>query len=417
MNPYGKIDNLSKFINEDFGRGFKYKDDKQSIKMAQMVFDEIIKSNYKNVIFIESGTAPLFKIITLLPEYKVSDINFIQLKIPRDLNFNLFDWFKLYLSKTELNQNVLINNHLLPRCNYLKNLCDKTNLDNLIQKKPFTIIDSINDNFDYNYNILKQFNKVLYGTKLSKFFNSKFLVFDEYINAGTIIRNFNLFAKLFNIKPDFKLSAFCMFLEKPNLVDKIAFTLYSKETELECYTNGAYPFENRIDLIGYYFYSADTFEKIYLDDLLNVLNEGKNCKAFYKTIKDYILKNDLLSKLKSNCVEEQVRNYIRIEDIARYIIKDLEFKLYGISKYYDFLDQVFEIYAPAWSPMPVKNHLDYWNAFEKLKCNIKYSESILRKYKKYRTFILNQILKKFSTYRINWLKRINKKLGEIYEYY
>ena len=80
------------------------------------------------------------------------------------------------------------------------------------EKKSFNIrkneeqIDEKNKK-EYN-NTNENFNIVLNGTKLYEIFNQKFLLFDEYINAGTIIRNFNGLVRLFNNRPDFKLSAF-----------------------------------------------------------------------------------------------------------------------------------------------------------------------------------------------------------------
>jgi hypothetical protein len=39
--------------------------------------------------------------------------------------------------------------------------------------------------------MIKRFNDILKGTYLYDIFQTPFLVFDEYINAGTIIRNLN----------------------------------------------------------------------------------------------------------------------------------------------------------------------------------------------------------------------------------
>ena len=207
---FGKVDNLNMFVHPKFNESFEFMDDKQSIKLAKNILKEFVKSEFKNIVVIESGTSPLISIIKKLKDYKNVDFNIIQIKIPRDLNFNLFEWFKTYLSKEELGQ----------REEKLKKLCDNFKLEDFIGKEKFTIYDSINDDREYSSQTLK-FQEILEGTKIYEIFNNKFLLFDEYINAGTIIRNFNGIVRLFTNKPNFKLSAYCMFLDNPKEYEKI----------------------------------------------------------------------------------------------------------------------------------------------------------------------------------------------------
>ena len=192
-----------------------------------------------------------------------------------------------------------------------------------------------------------------------------------------------------------------MFLDNPENYDKIAFTLYNNSTELECYRNGAYPFENRIDLIGYYYFiTEESFEKIYLKDLQEEVRDfvqNADITNFYNYLNDLIIKNNLLSKLKENLQEEQVQKYVTNNDIIRLVFKYIDEKIYGKNKYADFLDQVFELYAPSWSPMPVIFHLDYWNGFEKIKQQIdKLCLEIEQEYKINRFAIIETALKKLS---------------------
>ena len=321
---FGKIDNLSAFTHPDFNMKFQYMDETQSIRMAKSILQKIKESGYKNIVVIESGTSPL---VAMIKRFEPS-INFIQLKIPRDLNFNLLKWFESYLDVEEFRAREVS----------LRTACKNINLSEVIKGENFNIYDSIIDNFEYNLEGFEEFHNILKGTKLFEVFNSEFLVFDEYINAGTIIKNFQTISKLFCLKPKFKLSAFCMFLDNPEELEEIAFTLYHKKTELECYMNGAYPFENRIDLIGYYYFvDENNFEKIYLENLAKEFSVSSKIR-FY----DKLQNTGYLQKLKSYCVEEQVAAFVKEEDIGRYIIKSLEEKLFGKTKYSDFLDQIFK---------------------------------------------------------------------------
>ena len=363
---FGKVDNLNMFIHPKFNESFKFMDDKQSVILAKTIYEEFQKSNFKNIVVIESGTSPLIAIMKKLDEFRDCNFNIFQLKIPRDLDFNLLAWFNAYLSKEEKEEVIDFNTKSLTRYEALKEICESFSLEEFVGNDKFTIYDSVNNNKEYNLSNI-DFNKVLNGTKLYEIFNQEFLLFDEYINAGTIIRNFNGVVRLFNNQPKYKLSAFCMFLDNPKKYDNIQFTLYDNSNELNCYRNGAYPFENRIDLIGYYYFITNTdFEKVYLDELKEeVKDNSTDLNKFYTQLNNLIDEQKILSILKNNFNEEQVKNYVSNKDIMRFIFKYLDEKIYGKNKYADFLDQVFELYAPSWSPMPVIYHLDYWDGFAK----------------------------------------------------
>lgn len=388
------MDNLSMFVHPKFNEKFKFMNSQQSIQLAKKVLEEFLKTKIKNIVVIESGTSPLIAIIKNLEEYENADINILQVKIPRNLNFNLYEWFETYLTKEELSL----------RAEKLKKLCQNFDLEKYIGNEKFTIYDSIKDEKEYG-NQTVDFQEILKGTKIYEIFNSEFLLFDEYINAGTIIRNFNGMVRLFTNKPNFKLSAYCMFLDNPEKYEKIAFTLYDNSTELECYRNGAYPFENRIDLIGYYYFITEKhFEKIYLKDLQNeIKNQNIDIKNFYNHLNDLITKNNLLNKLKENLQEEQVQKFVTNTDIIRFTFKYIDEKIYGKNKYADFLDQVFELYAPSWSPMPVIFHLDYWNGFEQIKQEIdSLCSEIEEEYKQNRFGIIDLELKALNENKKKW---------------
>jgi hypothetical protein len=114
--------------------------------------------------------------------------------------------------------------------------------------------------------------------------------------------------------------------------------------------------------------------------------------------------SNILEAFKDGLTEYQVKSFVTNFDIARYLIKHLEKTLNGENEYYDFLDQVFEMYAPAWSPMPVKNHLDYWNGFKSIEKEIDIvALSMLELYKKYRNNIIKHILSILIRSRANWV--------------
>jgi hypothetical protein len=105
-NPYGNIDNLSAFTHPIFNQKFRYMNDIESINMAHTLISKFIQSGYKNIIVIESGTSPLINIMKRLKDY---NLNMFQIKIPRELDFDLFGWFTTYLTEEELREIISID--------------------------------------------------------------------------------------------------------------------------------------------------------------------------------------------------------------------------------------------------------------------------------------------------------------------
>lgn len=402
---FGEVNNLAGFVHPKFNKEFKFMNERQSVNLARKILEEFIKTNIKNILVIESGTSPLIDIIKRLPEFKRTDLNLIQIKIPRDLDFDLLGWFKEYLNISEYER---IKNGL-------KELCDNFSLEELVGNDKFSIYDSIEGRQEYEVST-KKFQECLKDTELAKVLSSEFLVFDEYINAGTIIRNLNGMIKLFTDNKNYKLSSYCMFLDYPKEIKKIAFTLYDNSTELDCYSNGAYPFENRIDLIGYYFFiDKNNFSKVYLDDLKrDVADEIKGIGVinFFNKLNNSINEYYLVDKLKNAITVDQVKRYVDNTDIIHFILKDLEEYLFGKSIYSDFFDQVYELYAPAWSPMPVVNHLDYWKGFAIVKEEIRMIyDDISSEYEQVRFDIVNYVLDILLDNKKKYELRIDGEIG------
>lgn len=402
MQCFKHLDNLSGYTNPDFGCGFAYMTPSQSVSLAKSVLSKFVQSGYQNIIVIESGTAPLIEIIKKLPAFKKTNLNIVQLKIPRDLNFNLLAWLRQVLPRSEFEP---IKAKLAP-------LCKRTNLSQCISNNKFNIYDSLLNNFTYDLASLLPFNNLLSSTTLSKLMQNEFLVFDEYINAGTIIRNFNLMAKLFNVNAAYKLSAFAMFVENSKHCKQIAFSLFDKSSELACYAGGAYPFENRIDLINYFYYSSpQTFQKVQLSTLRSKFLPFKNAQTvqgFEGQLNAFIAKHNLVKNVQNACTEPEVAKHINKHDVSRFLLRQLELDINGTSIYHEFLDQAYELFAPAWSPMPVKNHLSYWAAFEALGA---LDLSALRgNYQSSRNAVMHSILHQFKQNRTQWLMQIKKEI-------
>ena len=65
------------------------------------------------------------------------------------------------------------------------------------------------------------------------------------------------------------------------------------------------------------------------------------------------------------------------------------------------------MFAPAWSPMPVKNHLDYWQAMDKVQSNI---ESLKKPYIQNRNNIFSSVISILTSTKTEWENKILKEI-------
>jgi hypothetical protein len=401
---FPKPNNLEHFIHPVFNQGFKYADIKESLLIAEEVLEKIIESKYKTVIYSESGTSPLIHIIKILCNKKHIDIKFIPFKTPRSTDINLYEMIMFYLSNEEKEE--VVND--VKRKDILAKLT-KINVGDYLNQEN-TIYDIVKSKI--NNKSLIQIKEALEDTFIGHIFQNGFLFFDEYINAGTILRNFKFYADLFGFNNNYKIGSYCMFMDDPEDNEMVEFALYNKTTELECYQRGAYPFENRIDIIGYYYFiNQDSYQKIYLEDLVKEfkhININK-LESHLDTIINKIDQLKILDKLKDSCKEEQVKSYLDNYDIIRYLFRTLE-----KGKHYEYLDQVYELYAPAWSPMPVIFHLDYWQAFENINDDLEELKGLIKEeYLENRDSVFYESLSRIIDTRKEYLNSLNELLEEL----
>lgn len=415
-NPYAQsIDNLSAFTHPTYRRHFRYMNDEEGVALAHTLLSKFVKSGYERIVVIESGTSPLIQIVRRLPEFQSSGIEFLQLKIPRDYHFNLYEWFVTYLSSDELDDTIEITDEIGSRAELLHAACDEFDFASFVGDEAHDVYDSIKDEKMYNLARVQRLHQVLKGTQLSEVLAQPFLLFDEYINSGTVLGLANAMFRLVTDAPQFQVSAFCIFVDDSTKYPKIAFSLYDKRTELECYEQGAYPYENRVDLIGYYYVvQRDHFQKIELAALATQLGANTGGPAlFYARVLEVVKSHRLIDTLRHSLTEPQVQNYVTDNDIARHIIVQLEIAHSGMNMYSDLLDQVFEIYAPAWSPMPVRNHLDYWDGFAAIAADERVViDELTADYRQYRVRVLQDVVRRLLKSNAAWNARIETIIKE-----
>lgn len=409
-NPYAQpIDNLSAFTHPTYHQQFRYMNDNEGVMLARTLLGKFAESGYRQVVVIESGTAPLIQIMRRLPEFGQSNLEFLQLKVPRDQNFNLYEWFMTYLSSSEQDEILELTKEAGTRADLLRAACDELDLAGFVGGETYDVYASIKDERVYDLTLVQQLHDILRGTHLSRVLSQPFLLFDEYINSGTVLRIANAMLRLVVDAPQFKVSAYCMFVDDFTKYPKVAFSLYDTRSELACYKRGAYPYENRVDLIGYYYFvSHDHFQKIELATYASQLDAStESPEQFYEKVLAAVQSHQLTDALRHNLAESQVGAYVTDNDVARHVVVQLELANGGASIHSDLLDQVFEIYAPAWSPMPVRNHLDYWNGFAAIADKERVVvEELATDYAQYRMSVLRDIVQRLLASNAEWNARI-----------
>ena len=114
--------------------------------------------------------------------------------------------------------------------------------------------------------------------------------------------------------------------------------------------------------------------------------------------------------------EPQVSAYVEPEHVLRHYLYILEKRL-GEPCFAEFLFQMFDMYGPAWTPMPVAFHFDFWDGFGGLEAefvsNPKYAE-LASIYIKIRRYLLANVAKICQARRQAWLSEINRNVEQDY---
>jgi hypothetical protein len=244
--------------------------------------------------------------------------------------------------------------------------------------------------------------------------------------------------------------------------ERVLFIRCTADDRPQCFESGAYPYENRIDLIGHLYRLTDSeFVRTEVAAIaahptnrmrehrsaLEIAHSAKPSSALAPgseysaalsdqdgpkeqhqnlhkhsetlakllgAIEDFARSHSLHEYLLGQFAQEEVQKYITTEHIARHIIHILEAET-GDADTAEFLFQMFDMYGPAWTPMPVAFHFDFWNGFARM--NEKYLEipaytEMRNSYRQNREVLLRQTAKICLTRRQLWLDRISELVEE-----
>ncbi len=416
---YGEIDNINSFIHPEYNEKFSFITNKKLNFLAQKISKKIVKSEYNQVLVIESGASPFSRLCEPIVARK-KKVRWIYVKFPRDSVKNIFPVFDYYLSKKEKTENLskeqidsiksilkISKNLGNKREKVLKKICSEMPQSFLYPKKQSLnkILQEISKRSRNKYQ--KVISIIFEDTGISNFLKKPFLLFDEYIDSGTTLNNYQHYLN-FICKTDFRIISYQVMIKKSNKYPSIYFTLYDLGSQLNCYRLGVYPFENRIDLIGYFYYlDQNSFEKIKLDNLIK--NDGKITGRFIEEIAKGVVNSGIVQKIKREFKIKPVRDFIDENHLLRYLLFVLEKEVSRYGKEAEFLWLAFDMYGPIWSPLPDKYHLEFMEVFEKEYkefTRMKDFSKLKKKYKTFRKEIISGISSIMIERRKKWLKSI-----------
>lgn len=426
---YGDVDNLGCFVHPKYNRSFHFLSDNAVVELGARTVDEIAKTGYKQIVVSETGATPFAYICKRIADRRGLGLRWIPFKVPRNPTRNIHPMLMYHLSQSERDER-LPHEQADKATNYL-NECGKkaVSLDGKTRDEALKIIcNHISSATSPSEEpslatILAQVGRsnqqpiheavssVLEGTVLSRTFSHPFLYFDEYIDSGTTLRSAQSHFNFFTGKLAFKIGTYFAHIEESRRFDKLAFSLYDRDSEFECYLVGAYPFENRVDIIGHYYHMDDEeFVRVDLESLVDEFKPRLNTDEFIGSLMSLSRKEELLQRVKGHSQIPEVREFIEENHLARYCIALSERLANGRKRHHEFLWQLFEMYGPIWSPLPDDYHLDFLAAFEKTQADIQNTtgfKAVSEQYVSCRPTIMGSIARSCLERRQKWLSRMD----------
>lgn len=436
---YDEPNILEPFMHPKYCKGFRYITDKRIVRLAEKICDKIMSSNYKTVIVSETGAYPFALICRMIIKKKYPKLKIVwkHVKFPREKISNISPIIMHELSHSEREQKLSADQikrirSILP--NSLRNKCKEKSIGYNIEHfcRYFMEMSDAPEGLDSVFKAISNYRKnkfqkiiniMLEGTSVYEIFSRPFLYFDEYVDSGTTLYNAHNYFNIFSSHPRYRIISYCVKHEMDTAEsnDLVYYALFNKNTEITGYEYGVYPFENRVDIIGH-FYFIDKKNKTYKKTSA-IKEEYKHCarknstdnvQHFIDKISSIISERRLLQDIHKNCSIQVVREYIDADHIIRFIIYNIEKRLNN-NVYAEFLWQLFDMYGPSWSPMPKEWHLDFYDAFERSSKEVSsiIDSRILMDYKKIRSILFYGISSVCETRRKAWLNNMRKEIKVI----
>lgn len=392
----------------------------QLVTLAHQTLQRVVRTNIKQVIVSESGAIPFAKMCSWITVKKNLGIQWYSIKIPRDIQNCFLPTFQAY-SLLSADQLKLTHNFNEPinEFDFSVNNDNYQVAENYFDSHGMALRDII-ESFNAKLTHIEDYTSINPSSGLANILKKPFIFFDEYVDSGKTLfqslRFFQLFAKL----PRFKIFCYLIKLHQKDIDSNICESLYTLDNEYEAYQWGTYPFENRIDWLGYYYLSnKNQFQKVAVAQFSSSNHDVSHYQTEILELINLLSQNIYLNQVKSACLIPDVANkWINHNHLVQYSLYKLEEIHFGKGKVSEFLQLLFDMYGPSWSPLPDSYHLSYLDAFSKVNeaMNSFFSNEFVKKtYLCIRDQLLQQIIYLFKKRRFQQQQNLLKTLENHYE--
>lgn len=407
------------------GLTYKLLSDTQLIQLAHRTVDVLLGMNIEQILVSESGAVPFARVCAYIAQKRQPKLHWYSIKIPRNIQQTFLPTFQAYLSlPIEALRLSHQSEHKISGFSFQKNSEHALLPESYFDSQGLSlkdILESLQNEvifFERDY-----FLKRTRSTALAQILENKFIFFDEYIDSGkTLFQAFRFF-HLFSNALQFKVLSYLVKLPKADLNQDICESLYTNDDAFEAYEWGVYPFENRIDWLGYYYVSnSETFQKVAMSNLDQsnhfspLLYESPHSKELSAFIKQ-LSQDTILSEVRYQCTRPEISQWLTHKQLIQYCLFILEEMHFGQNTFSELLYQLFDLYGPMWTPLPANYHLDYIDAFEKTNSKIIQvlsTASIGPRYQRLRQLIMQNVICLHEKRRLHQQQNLSIALEKIY---
>lgn len=373
-NVFPEIDSLGGIKQPGTGQAYRPLTVEKLTRLAERVTDRVKKTGIQTVIVCESGAVPFAKMCALIAKKRNLGIKWYSIKIPRNvtetfqavlhacLNFSI-EQLSLSLEAQNKENTVSFTCHMP----YKTLPVDFFSTERLSLKNILSLIVNEPDLSEREY-----FLSLTKVSALAAILKQPFILFDEYIDSGHTLHQTLRFFSLFSRNLKFRIFSYLAKMDRSDMDPLQLDSLYFRNESEAAYAEGVYPFENRLDYLGYFYWiTPNEFSRISLETLTSTHHPASREDILkWTALHEHHTKGPLLGKARQLSRIPEISKWITHSQLAQFLLYRIEKSLIGNSEISEFWHQVFDMYGPMWSPFPDAWHLDYLSAFSDLEPDI-----------------------------------------------
>lgn len=363
------VDNLRPFVHPTTRRRYDHMDPGDVREIVERLAGCCGDSSPLPILSVDSGSYPLGRLISARvgSEHR-------RLKVPRAVTPDLAVYVLFMLGDTERSQTVD-----WVGCSQIEALRDADDEISRLVSEPFTggtreqaiwhfapalradppvDLSAGLESYDRSRRsaVAALFNLILCGTDWATWLARPFLLVEEYVTSGTVLSVVNTTLALFNRAFQYELLCYSLATSPAEAPPFLRHTVLNGPTWNQ---HKAYPYENRLDLLGFFY--TETPTRLIRTEIASWRPRGRDADPapLLQQLADVITAKDVIGRINEGLPIEDLRSFNGPPHAMRWALRLLE----SDPVVRDFWDQLFEMYAPSWSPLPVSFHLGFTGAF------------------------------------------------------